>query len=140
MSRANQVRVTATLTDAAGNRVPLGIFEEREGGDTDSQETVYPLGGMGPRISLGGNVEVGNVTIRRLFDAAAQAQRKFIDGRVGKGTLTITEQPLDADGNNYGEPDVWTCTLKRFARPERAADSDDAAQVELEGTVVGRVA
>lgn len=135
MSRANQSRVTATLDGVA-----LGIFEVREGGETDSQETTYRLGGMGPRIALGGNVEVGNVTIRRLFDATAQQQRKFIDGRVGKGSLRVTDQPLDVDGNNYGDPDVWNCVLKRFARPDRDADADDAAQMELEGTVVGRVA
>jgi hypothetical protein len=134
MSRQNQARITATLDGTA-----LGVFEAREGGDTDSQETTYRLGGMGVRISLGGNVEVANVTIRRLFDVQAQSQAKFIIGRVGSGVLVVSEQPLNADGEAVGEPYVWTCTLKRCALPERDADADDAAQIELEGTVSGQI-
>lgn len=134
MARQNQARVTATL-----DGVSLGVFETREGGETDSQETTYRLGGMGPRISLGGNVEVGNVTVRRLFDLQAQAQAKWILGRVGRGTMVVTEQPLNGDAVAEGEPFVWSGVLKRCALPERDADADDAGQIELEMTVSGQV-
>jgi hypothetical protein len=135
MSRQNMSRVTATL-----DGVFLGVFEELDpGSGTDSQETKYRLGGMGPTISLGGNREVDNIVIRKLFDADMRSRRKWIRGRVGKGVLVVSDQPLNLDGEADGEPDVYTCTLKRFAPPTRAADADDAAQVEMEGTVNGDV-
>jgi hypothetical protein len=67
--RQQQARITVTL-----DGVSLGVFEDRTGGDTDSTETVYQLGGMGPRISLGGSVQVGNVVVRGLFDVEMQAR------------------------------------------------------------------
>jgi hypothetical protein len=139
MSRQNQALVTVSVTDADGSLVKLGTFEDREGGDTDSQETTYRLGGMGPRISLGGNQQVSNVTVRRLFDDDARARAKWLLGRVGKATMIVKETPLDANGSAQETTFTWTCTLKRVGLPQRGADSDNAAQIELEGTVTGPV-
>jgi len=134
MSRENQALVTVTV-----DGVSLGTFEEREGGDTDSNETTYPLGGMGPTISLGGTQSVDNVTVRVLYTDAIRARRKWLRGRAGKGSIVVTEQPLNTDGVADGEPDVWRGTLKRVKTPNRAADSNNAAQLELEMTVSGGV-
>jgi hypothetical protein len=96
---------------------------------------------MGPRISLGGNVMVGNVTVHRLYDADAQSRVKWLLGRVGKGRAVVTEQGLDVDGNATGDPLVWSGTLKRVTTPERSAeDSSTAATIELEISVSGQVA
>lgn len=134
MSRQNQARVTVAV-----DGVVLGVWEDREGGDTDSSDTTYRLGGMGPRISLGGSVAVDNVIARCLFDDDRRSRAKWLLGRVGKGRFVLTEQPLDVEGAADGEPFVWRGTLKRVALPERGADSDDAAQLEVEATISGPV-
>lgn len=135
MSRQDQALITVTVDGVA-----LGTFETRTGGDTDSNETTYRLGGMGPRVALGGNVMVGNVTVARLYDTDAQSRAKWLLGRAGKGKMVVTEQALDLDGNSTGDPLVWSGVLKRVQTPERNADSDNAATLELEMSVSGRVA
>ena len=132
--RENQGRVTVAV-----DGVSLGVVEDRTGGGQDSQETTYQMGGMGPRISLGGNVQVDNVVVRKLYDSAMMAQIKWLLGRVGKGTMVVTDQPLDDNGAAFGEPLVWTCRLKRVTPPERTADSTAGGRVELEGTVNGQI-
>jgi hypothetical protein len=139
MSRQNQALITVSVTDADGSLVSLGVFEDREGGETDSQETTYRLGGMGPRISLGGNQNVGNVTVRALYDDARRARAKWLRGRAGKARMIVKEVDLDADGNALDTGHTWTLTLKRVTTPPRSADSDSAAQIELEGTANGPV-
>lgn len=130
--RQQQARLTLTL-----DGVSLGVWDDRTGGDTDSNSTQYFLGGMGPRISLGGQQQVNNVIVQVLFTDAIQARSKWIVSRVGKGKLTVSEQPLDDDGNALGEPNVWTGRLKRAKVPERGANNNNAAQFEVELEVDG---
>jgi hypothetical protein len=132
--RENQGRVTVSV-----DGVSLGVSEDRTGGGQDSTETTYQMGGMGPRISLGGNPQVDNVVVRMLYDSSRMAQIKWLLGRVGKGTMVIVDQPLDDNGAAFGEPLVWTCRLKRVTPPERTADSTAGARLELEGTVNGTI-
>src|SRR4051812_19449880 len=135
MSRQDQARITVSVDGVA-----LGVFETRSGGETDSSESQYRLGGMGPRISLGGNVMVGNVTVKRLYDTDAQSRAKWLQGRVGRGRMVVTEQSLDVDGNSTGDPLVWSGVLKRVTTPDRDAESDTAATIELEMSTSGRIA
>jgi hypothetical protein len=133
-SRQNQARVTVVV-----DGISLGLFEDRTGGDADSADTQYPLGGMGPRISLGGRQEVANVVVKCLYDTERQSRIKWLVGRAGKGQMVVTEQPLDNEEQAFGEPLVWSGTLKRVQPPERQADSDAAAQLELEMSVSGQI-
>lgn len=132
--RENQGRVTVAV-----DGISLGVVEDRTGGGQDSQETTYQMGGMGPRISLGGNVQVDNVVVRMLYNSERMARIKWLLGRAGKGTMVVTDQPLDDNGAAFGEPLVWTCLLKRVTPPERTADSTAGARLELEGTVNGQI-
>jgi hypothetical protein len=132
--RENQGRVTVTV-----DGISLGVVEDRTGGGQDSSETTYQMGGMGPRISLGGNPQVDNVVVRMLYDATRMSLVKLLLGKVGKGTMVVTDQPLDDNGAAFGEPLVWTCRLKRVTPPERTADSTAGARLELEGTVNGTI-
>jgi len=134
--RQDQFAVTASLDGR-----DLGVFETFSGGEIDSEETTYKTGAMGPRVSLGGSVNVGNVTIGRLFDIVReQPIIHWMIGRAGKGTLTIKKQPLDVDGNAYGDPLTYTGKLKQVNPPEVDANSSDAAILELELTPAGTVA
>lgn len=135
MSRQDQYAVTASLDGR-----DLGIFETFTGGEIDSSETTFKLGAMGPRVSLGGSVEPGNVTIGTLFDLSRwQPVIHWIVSRVGKGTLTVKKQPLDVDGNAFGDPLTYTGKLKQCNPPEVDANSGDAAMLELEMTPAGTV-
>lgn len=130
--RQQQGRLTLTL-----DGVSLGVWDDRTGGDTDSNSTQYFLGGMGPRISLGGQQQVNNVIVQVLFTDTIQALAKWIISRAGKGKLTVSEQPLDDEGNALGDPFVWTGRLKRAKSPERGANNNNAALMEVELEVTG---
>lgn len=133
-SRVNQARITVVV-----DGVSLGVFEKRTGGEADSSSTQYKLGGMGPRISLGGSPEVPNVIVAGLYNVDRQSRIKTLLGRAGKAGMSVTEQPLDDDGAAFGEPLVWSGTMKRVMPPERDANSDDAAVLEIEMEVSGQI-
>jgi hypothetical protein len=133
--RQDQFAITASVDGR-----DLGVFETFSGGEIDSEETTYKLGAMGPRVSLGGSVNVGNVTIGKLSDLVwSQSIIHWLIGRAGKGTLTIKKQPLDVDGNAFGRPLTYTGKLKQVTPPEADANSSDAAVLELELTPAGTV-
>jgi len=117
----------------------FGIWDKRSGGELDSEETTYYPGNMSDRISLGGRVVPGNNTLQRLF-AGDRDQRQLatLYKCVGKAAVTITEQPLDRDGNAYGNPIVWTGTLKKVASPNRDSESNNPALIEIEVSTEGR--
>lgn len=132
--RQSEARITVKI-----DGVDLGIFEDRTGGEGDSAETRYALGGMGGEISLGGRQTLTNVVLTCLYDTARQARLHWLYGRCGKGRVVITEQPLDDEENVSGDPIVWTGTLKRVKPPDRSAGSDAAATLELEVTTTGDI-
>jgi len=133
--RADQfdVRVSVDGTD-------LGTFDKLSGGEIDSEETTYKPGAMAPRISLGGSVNVGNVTVSRLFDLDRDGQIvHWLIGRAGKGDCVVSKQTLDVDGNAYGRGITYRGRLKQVNPPEVDSESSDAALLELEITPSGAV-
>src|SRR5215471_7344080 len=92
----------------------LGTWDKLTGGEIDSDETTYKPGAMGSRISLGGSVNVGNLTVEVLYDLATiHSQVHWLAARVGKGAVTITKQPLDVDGHAGSlRPIIYTGKLK----------------------------
>lgn len=121
------------------NYSDFGIWDKRSGGELDSEETTYYPGAMSDRISLGGRVVPGNNTLQRLF-AGDRDQRQLatLYKCVGRASVTVTEQPLDRDGNAYGNPIVWNGILKKVASPNRDSESNNAALIEIEVSTVGR--
>lgn len=118
-----------------------GVWDKLTGGEVDSEETKYRPGGMGPHVSLGGSVEVGNLTISRLYILNRDHDNiHWMISRAGKGKVVVNRQPLDADGNAYGRPLVYTGTLKTVTPPEVDSESSDAALLECEITPAGTVA
>lgn len=135
MSRADQYAVTVTADGAN-----LGIWDKLEGGEIDSEETKYKPGGMLPQVSLGGTVEVGNVTVSKLYSLDSTAvQMRNLRGRVGKANMVVNRQSLDVDGNAYGPAWVYQGKLKTLTLPEVDSESSDAAIVALEITPAGTV-
>ena len=124
--------------------VDTGVWDKWTGGEVDSEEAKYKPGNMGAHVSLGGSVEVGNVTVSRLYmlprDHEGPAGIHWLIARVGKGDVVASRQPLDADGNAFGRPLVYTGKLKTVTPPEVDSESSDAALLECEITPAGTVA
>lgn len=135
MSRQDQYAVSMTV-----DGTPLGVYDKLTGGEIDSEETKYKPGGMGSAVSLGGSVEVGNLTISRLYVLNRDHDNiHWLLSRAGKGQVVVNRQPLDVDGNAYGRPLVYTGTLKTVTPPEVDSESSDAALLECEITPAGTV-
>lgn len=135
MSRQDQydVRVSVDGQD-------LATFDTFSGGEIDSEEVTYKPGAMGPRISLGGSVNVGEVTVSVIYDLARiHTLVHWLISRVGKGNVVISKQPLDVDQNAFGRPLTYRGTLKTVTPPEHDSESTDAARLELAMTPSGTV-
>lgn len=130
----HDVKVTVDGTD-------LGTFDKLSGGEIDSEETTYKPGGMGARVSLGGSVNVGNVTVSVLYDLARiHTVFHWLVARVGRAQVVVSKQPLDVDGNVFGRPIVYRGKLKQVTPPEADSEGTDAALLALEVTPDGTVA
>jgi hypothetical protein len=135
MSREDQYNVTVSI-----DGTNLGTYDKMSGGEIDSDETKYRPGNLGPHVSLGGSILVGNVTVQRLYDLARDHSIvAFLKAAVGKGTMVVSKQSLDVNGNAYGKPVVYTGRFKTLTLPDVDSESSDAALVQLEMTPFGTV-
>lgn len=132
MAVANPERQDTWLVTANLEGKDLGIFDKKEGGEVDSDENKYPLGGMLGEISLGGRKTIGELTISRYYDADRDDPLfGFFNSHVGAGVGSIGIVPLDFHGNPQGAPVVYSATLRTFTPPEVDNESQDAAMLEL---------
>lgn len=135
MSRLDQYNVTVAI-----DGVNYGTFDKMSGGDMDSEELKYKPGAMADEISLGGPITVANVTVSRLYKlnrdhVSVPAWKKA----VGKGAAVITKQPLDVNKSPFGNPIVYTGTLKMLKLPEPDSEGGGSAGlVEMEFTISGQ--
>lgn len=126
------------LTLVAGGR-NLGVWDDKTGGDSDSNTVQYFLGGAGPRISLGGTTQVANVVLSKLEDDALMANAKWLLNY--KGPAVITQQKLDDDGNPVYEPFQWTGRIKRAKLADVSSQGTNTPSVfEVEMEVDGLIA
>jgi hypothetical protein len=136
MSRMDQYAVAVEIDGK-----DEGIWDKQSGGGVDSEETKYKPGGMAKEVSLGGSTNIENVTVSRLYVLDRDHLRvKAWMSRVGRATVKVSKQPLDVDGNVFGDPIVYTGKLKRCTPPEVDSESSDAGLVEIEVSTSGTVA
>ncbi len=117
--------------------VDLGVWDQKTGGDTDSNSTQYFLGGMGPRLSLGGTQQTANLVLNKLEDQTIVGQVKWLRSRAGKGKAIVSDQRLDDEGVAWGDPDVYSCLVKRVKPSDSNANGNNAAIIEIELEVQG---
>jgi hypothetical protein len=135
---ARQDTFSCTVTIDGRN---YGVFEGREGGAGDSEETKTRLGAMGPEVSLGGAQTIENVTVKKLYDLDGIGQDiALLYARRGRARCSITTQPMDKDGNVHGRGWTYQGILKQVTPPDYDAEGNDAAMIELEITVDSPVA
>lgn len=136
MSRADQYNVTVSVTRVInGSKVTkdLGTFDTFDGGEIDSEESLYHPGGMAAAIQLGGRVTVTNVTTSRLYSLTRDhPDMGWVIAGVGKAEVTVTKTSLTVDGDAVDNPLVYQGKLKRAAPPTHDSESSDAARWEME--------
>lgn len=121
------------------NGESFGIWDKLDGGDLDSEATTYYPGAMKDQQDLGGRPTTQNVTLQRLYDRVDDHDRiNTLFAAAGKGKVTITQRPMDTDGNEYGRSITWNGRLKRVKPPTVDSESSSAALYEIEITVRGK--
>lgn len=114
----------------------LGLFDQKSGGEIDSEEQKYNPGGMIGEISLGGRRTIGNVTIERYYDALRDHPLvPWLASRVGAARGVIGVTPRDAYGIVQGDPITYAGTLKTVSPPDIDSTGTDAAKMSLEFTI-----
>lgn len=111
---------------------PWGVWDTLGGGDVDAEETKYRPGGMGAQVSLGGQKSTGNITLGRLLVRSDwAAMKRLMTSRVGRARVTVSRQPLDVDGNPWGDPLVYSGTLQNVTPGDTDSNSSDAQVWEI---------
>lgn len=135
-TRADTYNVTVSI-----NGINFGTFDAMEGGEADSEETVYYPGAMAAHYSLGGRQTITNVIVRRNYRLGRDhTESDRLQQWRGRVPMVVTKQPLDKEGHAWGKPIVYTGTMKRVAFPNHDSQSNDAGMLEVEmttDTVVG---
>ena len=107
--------------------VSFGVWDTLQGGDPEASETKYKPGGMQPEVSLGGSSQVNNLTLGKLLvkgEYTSQLRALMTSGRMGKAVAGVSRQPLDEDGNPFGDPLSYTGKLMHVL----PGDTDSNAQ------------
>jgi|SRR5262245_30577241 len=111
----------------------FGIWDKKTGGELDSDEVKYYPGGMNKVVSLGGRLTPGNITLQRLYDRVDDHDRiNTLLNTVGKGNITVSQRPMDLNGQPYGKTIYWTGRLKRVLVPDVDSEATSAALIEVE--------
>jgi hypothetical protein len=115
-----------------------GVWDMKTGGQVDSNEATFKPGGMAKPIALGGTKNIENLTLQRNYRLGRDhaKSQKWIDW-VGWASVAVSIQPLDHDGNPWGDPIVYNGKLKRWKPPDHDSTSDAAAMEEIEVSIDG---
>ena len=133
MSRQDQYAVSMTIDNA-----PTGTWAKLTGGAVTSESTKHRPGAMAEAQSLGGPRSTENVVLSRNYKHARD--HVGIVGlleKVGKGQAVAVKQPLDIDGNAFGDPVIYRGTVIRVTPPDADSEGTDAAMLEVEIEVAG---
>lgn len=131
MSTQHDYRVTVSVDGS-----PIGIFDSRSGGESDSDITAKWTGEGRKVYPARGNV--GDVTVVRGYERERDHElSRSLEKRVGRAAMSVSEQPLDEDGIPWGKPKVWNGKLKSVDTGEVDSDSEDPRDLTLVMTVQG---
>ena len=87
---------------------PLGVYDNYSGGEAKASPPKHRPGGMGSEISYLALPVFSDVTVGRVYDEGRDHELiATLRGLCGRSYGTITEQPLDANGNPWGTPRIF---------------------------------
>lgn len=127
MSTASQSLITVVIDGE-----PWGTFDSRSGGETTADITKHRPGGMGTEKAYPSLPTTGDVTVGRVYERERDvAKVAAVRHRTGRAAMSITEQPLDADGIPWGSPTTWTGLLSSVTDGDADSTSNDVRMLEL---------
>lgn len=128
--------VTVTLVGADGQKIKF-VFDKMSGGNITATDKKYrPANGTEDELSLGGTTSVSNITVSRLYRADIDAWIHWIMNQVGKATMYVAKQPLDANGAPFGTSLNYKGTLIDCTPPATDSSSENPAIIELQQSAV----
>ena len=140
MSNGQTSNLYVTYLTVNGTAIP-DSWDKKTGGASGAQETKYRPGGSPTQVSLGGPVNVDNVTLERLFVRERDLPLlAFLTPLVGRATVTVTQQTLDQDYLPFGAPITYTGRLGKVTPPDQDANSQAASMLSIEVSTQGTVA
>lgn len=93
----------------------------------------YRAGGQRNAVRTRGLPEFGTGSLTKaLVGDDELGQFKRLHRRVGVARMEVTEQPLDPNGDPFGDPVVWTGLLEQVEMSDYDADGDDNRTVTVE--------
>jgi len=121
-----------SLITVAVDGVPLGVFDQRSGGQSTAEVSKYRPGGMGRQKSRRGLPEPSDLTVSREFEFDRDIDlAAWLRTRVGRGQVSVNSQPLDDNANPTGRPTTWTGTLNSVDTGDEDSNSTDGRMLEL---------
>ncbi|GAA4117416.1 hypothetical protein GCM10022215_18010 [Nocardioides fonticola] len=134
MSTQQQWQITGTV-----DRIALGVFDTKSGGDPSAEVTKYRPGGMSKEVAFAALPSFSDLTIGRLFtrERDVELYRRLV-GLMGRGEASITAQPLDVNGAPFGRPFTYTGVLQSGTDPEVDSQSGTPNTFSLVFTITDR--
>jgi hypothetical protein len=109
--------------------IDYGFWAGKEGGESDSDGDIYP--DWDGDVTLGGKPTRGDITLKKLYREQVHAQFRDLDSRTATGKFVLTGTPTGDDGVAWGNPIVYTGTLKGVKPPDTDKGSSDGGELEL---------
>lgn len=129
---AHRYLVTVSVTNADGTTKNLGTWDRLSGGAATADVTKYRPGGMGAELAFGGLPTYDDLTVARHYDASQDVNDvPYLQGRTGKGKVTVTRQPLNTDGQATGDSLVYSGILSGVTPPDVDSTSADVTMLEI---------
>lgn len=122
------------LVTATVDGLSLGVFDTRSGGDNVGTEVKHRPGGMGPEQTYTSLSSPTTITVSRVFENARDFElMRRLQAIAGRNhPASVTEQPLDGDGNAYGQPITWSGSFLGVKWGGVDSNSSTARMVELD--------
>lgn len=122
----------SSLVTAVVDGQPLGVFDSRSGGEVDSEVSKRYVGGQRVQQIYKGLRAAGDVTITRGYERERDHElARTLEQRAGLAPMSVSEQPLDDEGNPWGKPKTWTGKLKSVNTGDYDAQSGEPRIIEL---------
>lgn len=103
----------------------IGNVDQSTGGVGESAEKKYREGGAVDQTVLAAARTRSNVSVERLWRGERDgAQYKAIDAARGR-EMTVTKQPLDEEGNDFGDAIIYRGKVKNVSGPETDSNDDE---------------
>lgn len=120
-----------SLITAVVNGKPVGEFATRTGGESSGEVGKYRPSAGAKQRTRKGLTDNADVTITREMETEDYDLVRDLRKVAGRGSIVITDQPLDDDDVAFGRPTIFTGTLMSANGGDVDANSNDARDLEL---------